>query len=62
MESDKDLNLESINPIGPRFIIEQCKKLASWTANYIGEIKSLINKGWTSAQKIVEYLKKKYRK
>ena len=31
-------------------------------AEHKDEIKSLINKGWTSFPKIVEYLKKKYNK
>ena len=60
MESDKDLNL--LNPIGPQIIIEQCKKIAAWTAEHKDEIKSLVKKGWTNAAKIVEYLKKKYHK
>ena len=51
-------------PIGPDFdtIFKDCKNIAAWTAAHKDEIKSLVKKGWSSAQKIVEYLKKKYHK
>ena len=62
MESDNDLNLE-VNPIGPSpVIVNACIKLASWLVNHKDEIISLVKKGWTSPQKIVDYLKKKYHK
>ena len=49
-------------PIGPQFdtIFKACKSIAAWSAAYKDDIKSLVNKGWTSAQKIIDYLKKKY--
>ena len=61
----KKLYLEAQMPtIGPDFgtIFNDCKKIAAWTGAYKDEIKSLVKKGWSSAQKIVEYLKKKYHK
>ena len=61
MESDKDLNLE-VEPIGTTVIIDACVKIASWLVDHKDEIISLIKKGWTSPQKIVDYLKQKYHK
>ena len=43
-------------------IINECLKIAGWLIDHKDEIKALINKGWTSAKKIVDYLKKKYGK
>ena len=54
----EDVNLE-INPIP---IILACIQIAGWCAQHESEIRALINQGYTSAQKIVSILKKKYGK
>ena len=61
MESEKDVNLE-IDGKKILEIIKACIKIAAWCVEHEAEIRSLINKGWTSAKKIVDYLKKKYHK
>lgn len=43
-------------------MIDACIKLASWTAKHKDEIRQLYNKGYRSAQKIVEILTKRYKK
>ena len=58
MESEKEVNLEA----SEGDIIDDCLKIASWCIEHKAEIKALIKKGWTSAKKIVEYLRKKYGK
>ncbi len=59
MESEKDVNLE-VDPATVAAIIATCIQLADFCANHKSEIKALINKGYRSAKKIVDYLKKKY--
>ena len=61
MESEKDINLE-IDAKKIAEIIAACIKIAAWCVEHEAEIKTLIKKGWTSAQKIVNYLKNKYHK
>ena len=58
MESEKEVSLE----LGPVAIFLACVQIAAWCVDHEAEIKSLAKKGWTSAKKIVEYLKKKYHK
>ena len=61
----KKLYLEAQMPtIGPKFdsIFANCIKIAAWAVEHEDEIKSLVKKGWTNAQKIIDYLKKKYHK
>ena len=36
--------------------------ISGFILDHKDEIKALVNKGWTSAKKIVDYLKKKYHK
>ena len=61
MESEKDVILE-MDPITIPEIIANCIKSIPWCVEHEDEIRSLIKRGWTSAQKIVNYLKKKYHK
>ena len=49
-------------PISYTPIINPCLKLAPWLVDHKDEIIALIKKGWTSPQKIVDYLKKKFHK
>ena len=60
MDSEKDVSLEVVDPATVIAIIGLCIQLADFCANHKDEIKSLINKGWRSAQKIVDYIRKKY--
>ena len=59
MDSEKDLEISGKDIAK---IIAACIKIAAWCVEHEAEIRSLIKKGWTSAQKIVNYLKKKYHK
>ena len=59
MESEKDVALE-VDPATIIAIVNLCIQLGNFCLNHKEEIKGLIKKGWTSAQKIVNYIKKKY--
>ena len=48
--------------IGPPNMINACIAIAAWTAKYKDEIVELYKKGYRSAQKIVEILKKRHKK
>ena len=61
MESEKEVTLE-VDPGTIAKIVTACIKLAAWCIEHKDEIASLVKKGWNSAKKIVDYLKKKYKK
>ena len=60
MESEKEVNLE-VDPGTVIAILGLCIQIADFCANHKEEIKSLIRKGWTNAQKIVNYIRRKYK-
>ena len=60
MDSE-EVKLE-VDPVTVAAIISACIEAADFLVDHKEEIKALINKGWTSAKKIVDYLKKKYGK
>ena len=56
MESDLE-----VLPTNPTRILQLVLRLASWANAHRNEILGLIRQGWTNAQAIVNYLKKKYK-
>ena len=58
---DKEVTLE-VDPVTIGKIIAACIQIAAWCVEHKDEITALVKKGWNSAQKIVDYLKKKYKK